>query len=43
MFSWYETIKAYYQMGLYTAQQLQVFVAAGWITAAQAEQIQAGG
>lgn len=39
MFSWYGTIKQYYGLGLYTAEQLAVFVAAGWITQAEADGI----
>lgn len=36
---WFALIKRYYEAGRYTAEQLQVFVAAGKITAAQAEEI----
>ena len=36
---WFALIKRYYEAGRYTADQVQVFVAAGKITAAQAKQI----
>ncbi len=39
MFDWYSTIKAYFDLGLYTAEQVEVFVTAGWISAEQAAEI----
>ncbi len=39
MFNWYDTIKQYYGFGLYTAEQVNVFVTAGWITPEQAAEI----
>lgn len=36
---WYALIKRYYSAGLYTADQVQVFVSAKKITAAQANEI----
>ena len=39
MYNWYDTIKQYYGLGLYTGEQLAVFVAAGWISAEQAAEI----
>lgn len=39
MYNWYDTIKQYFGLGLYTADQVAVFVAAGWITTEQAEEI----
>ena len=35
----YSYIKEYYQMGLYTDEQLQVFVDVKWITEEQKEEI----
>ncbi len=32
MFNWYEMIFNYYKLGLYTADDLDVFVLSGWIT-----------
>lgn len=29
---WYTTIKDYYNRGFYTAEQVQIFLNAGWIT-----------
>jgi uncharacterized XkdX family phage protein len=37
--NWYEDIKQYYKMGLYNKDSVKVFVAAGWITAEQYQQI----
>ena len=31
MFDWYDQIKMYYDLGIYGADQVQVFVDAGWI------------
>ncbi len=39
MFNWYDTIEQYYKLGLYTAEQVAVFVTAGWITSEQAAEI----
>ena len=39
MLNWYDTIKRYFELGLYTTQQVAVFVAAGWIAAEQAAEI----
>lgn len=39
MLNWYDTIKQYFKLGLYTAEQVGVFVAAGWITTEQAAEI----
>lgn len=36
---WYALVKRYYDAGRYTAEQLQVFVTAGKITAVQAKEI----
>lgn len=36
---YYEWIKDYYDDGYYTNEQVKVFVEAGWITAAEYEQI----
>lgn len=36
---WYNIIKNYYNLGLYTPEQVQVFVTAKWITAEQATEI----
>ena len=36
---WYALVKRYYDARRYTAEQVQVFVAAGKITAAQAAEI----
>lgn len=36
---WYSLVKRYYESGRYTADQVQVFVAAGKITAEQAAEI----
>jgi uncharacterized XkdX family phage protein len=36
---WYALVKRYYDAGRYTAEQLQVFVTAGKITAAQVKEI----
>ena len=39
MLNWVTTIKQYFKLGLYTTEQVAVFVAAGWITAEQAAEI----
>jgi uncharacterized XkdX family phage protein len=36
---WYTSIKQYYDMGLYSKDNVKVFVAAGWITAEQYQTI----
>jgi len=41
--NWYTLIKSYYDRGLYTAENLAVFVRAGMITSAQADEITGGG
>lgn len=35
----YSYIKEYYQMGLYTDEQLQIFVDVNWITEEQKQEI----
>ncbi|MBJ6362084.1 XkdX family protein [Paenibacillus sp. GCM10012307] len=37
--NWYPHIKQYYKQGFYTEANIQVFVAAGWITTEQADDI----
>lgn len=32
MFNWYDTIRNYYRLGFYSDEDLNVFVACGWIT-----------
>ncbi len=39
----YDIIKKYYDMGLYTDEDLETFVEAGYITQEQADEIRAGG
>lgn len=41
--NWYTLIKSYYERGLYTAENLAVFVRAGMITEAEAQEITGGG
>ena len=36
---WYELIKKYYMMGLYTESDLDLFVQVSWITAEQKQEI----
>ena len=36
---WYELIKRYYMMGLYTESDLDVFVQVSWITEEQKQEI----
>ena len=36
---WYELIKRYYMMGLYTESDLDLFVQVSWITAEQKQEI----
>ena len=39
MFDWYDQIEMYYDLGVYNADQVQVFVAAGWISREQGAKI----
>lgn len=39
MFNWYDTIRSYFNLGLYDSKQVAVFAAAGWITPDQAAEI----
>ena len=39
MFDWYDQIKMYYDLGIYGADQVQVFVDAGWIRQEQGAKI----
>ena len=39
MFDWYDQIKMYYDLGIYGADQVQVFVDAGWIRQEQGSKI----
>lgn len=36
----FQAIKEYYELGLYTEQDLNLFVEVGWITAKQKEEIE---
>ena len=39
MFDWYDQIKMYYDLGIYSADPVQVFVDAGWIRQEQGAKI----